>query len=300
MIVDPDFCDHWKTRMLVGLLNGDEAAPVYVIRVWAHCQNRRQFVFDNLPSEALKALCRFPGNANKLESSLSTSGFVRRDGANLIVCGWDEYNKSLISAWANGTKGGRPPQNPRVTKRKPTGSREEKSRKDEIGNKKTKAVCSETSEADAAEPENPLVMFPVVGPEGSPKEWPLFESKVREYSDAYPGVDVLAEAKKARQWCVDNDTKRKTFKGMSKFLNSWMRRAQDDAGKRSGTYRAGNLFDQPQNSFQRNIARERQQLETLAAWASDEAVGFEGDGLQQGGFLEGDGPPVGDETHGGP
>lgn len=126
MIVDPDFCDHWKTRMLVGTLDGDECAPLYVLRLWAHCQNRRQSTFENISPEALKALCRFPGNSNKLESSLVTSGFVRREGKVLIVVGWDEYNSSLIAAWSNGTKGGRPPKfrsqnNPRETQEKPTG-----------------------------------------------------------------------------------------------------------------------------------------------------------------------------------
>jgi len=27
VILDPDFLDHWKTRMLVDLLGGDECAP---------------------------------------------------------------------------------------------------------------------------------------------------------------------------------------------------------------------------------------------------------------------------------
>jgi hypothetical protein len=40
MIVDPDFLDHWRTRMLVDALQ-DECAPMYIIRVWAHCQQRR-------------------------------------------------------------------------------------------------------------------------------------------------------------------------------------------------------------------------------------------------------------------
>ncbi len=126
MIVDPDFCDHWKTRMLVGTLDGDECAPLYVLRLWAHCQNRRQSTFENISPEALKALCRFLGNANKLEASLVTSGFVRRDGKVLEVVGWEEYNSSLIAAWSNGARGGRPPKfkplnNPIETQSKPVG-----------------------------------------------------------------------------------------------------------------------------------------------------------------------------------
>ena len=115
MIVDPDFPDHWKTRMLVNLLGGDEASPVYLIRLWAHCQLRRQWTFEGLTPEALKALCRFPGHANKLDSSLSTSGFVRRTGTALEVLNWADYNASLIAAWGNGSKGGRPKKPPETT-----------------------------------------------------------------------------------------------------------------------------------------------------------------------------------------
>jgi hypothetical protein len=108
MIVDPDFPDHWKTRLLVDSLEGDQAAPIYVIRLWAHCQNRRTSIFQNLTAAALKALCRYPGHPNKLESGLLASGFVRRDGEDLIVHEWENYNASLIANWTNGKKGGRP------------------------------------------------------------------------------------------------------------------------------------------------------------------------------------------------
>ena len=150
MIVDPDFFDHWKTLLLVENLDGDQAAPIYVLRLWAHCQNRRQCSFDNLSDRALKALCRFPGQANKLVSALSESGFVRRseDGQTEVV-GWDEYNAKLLANWENGAKGGRPKKarnNPTETQRKPNDNppvthaepiRVDRSRVDKINNSKT-------------------------------------------------------------------------------------------------------------------------------------------------------------------
>lgn len=124
VIVEPDFCDHWKTQMLIDL-TGDAAAPVYLLRLWAHCQNRRQWQFTDVSPAALKALCRFPGHANKLESSLVASGFIRRDGSTLTVCDWEVYNASLVAAWNNGKKGGRPKQ----TQRNPRVNREEANRR---------------------------------------------------------------------------------------------------------------------------------------------------------------------------
>lgn len=108
MIVDPDFPDHWKTRMLVDLLEGDEAAPVYLLRLWAHCQIRRASSFSKLPPSALKAICRYGGCPNELESALVASGYVLREGTDLVVCNWERYNAALIANWNNGKKGGRP------------------------------------------------------------------------------------------------------------------------------------------------------------------------------------------------
>lgn len=107
MIVEPDFPDHWKTLMLTDILG--EAAPIYVIRLWAHCQKRKQFMFEDLPPAALRSICRFAGQANQLESSLVKTGFISRDASGVLtVEGWAEYNASLIANWKNGGKGGRP------------------------------------------------------------------------------------------------------------------------------------------------------------------------------------------------
>jgi hypothetical protein len=73
-------------------------------------------VFTNLPTAGLKALCRYNGDAEKFESAFVTAGFIRREGDNVIIHQWDEYNSSLIANWENGKKGGRKPKaNPSET-----------------------------------------------------------------------------------------------------------------------------------------------------------------------------------------
>lgn len=128
MILDPDFLDHWKTRMLVDLLGGDECAPLYVIRIWGHCQARRAVDFDITPT-ALKAICRAPHESTTFEAAMIEAGFVERDGPTLRVPKWAEHNPKLVANWRNGGSGGRPakpkgnpPETQRETQPEPSGN----------------------------------------------------------------------------------------------------------------------------------------------------------------------------------
>jgi len=123
VIIDPDFLDHWRTRMVVDALQ-DEMAPVYIMRLWAHCQARKSDR-HTMPPAGLKAQCRAPHDAAKFEQALAEAGFVLRDGHDVHVVGWAEQNASLIAAWENGSRGGRPKKPsaiPDETNSKPSGN----------------------------------------------------------------------------------------------------------------------------------------------------------------------------------
>lgn len=96
------------------------------------------------------------------------------------------------------------------------------------------ASCPEPAEpasgppVAAAKPPEVVLTFPTVGT--GPRSWDLTAPKLAEYREAYPGVDVLAECRKALQWCRDNPSRRKTAGGMPKFLAGWLGRAQDRGG----------------------------------------------------------------------
>lgn len=136
MIVTPDFLDHWKTQLLVDKLGGDESAPLKVIRLWSHCQNRKRHIFADMTSSTLKAVCHFTGDASELEAAMLEAGFLRREGGDLVVHEWEQYNGALIANWNNGRKGGRPHklENPRVSggipKDNPTETHQEPIRED--------------------------------------------------------------------------------------------------------------------------------------------------------------------------
>lgn len=178
MIVDPDFFDHWRTRMVVDMLGGDALAPVYIMRLWSHCQNRKGDTFA-IPPSGIKALCHFSGDASALEEALIAAEYLIRDGAQVTVVGWAQKNAQLIAAWENGARGGRPrkdpiqiPQecdgkpeaNPKETQGKPVGNpyetdkrredkrREEKREGDPIGS--LSASPPQARQLSLGEPEN--------------------------------------------------------------------------------------------------------------------------------------------------
>ena len=61
--------------------------------------------------------------------------------------------------------------------------------------------------------------------DGSTYEIPV--DKLQIWEKAYPGVDIKQELQKVTAWCYSNPTKRKTHRGVSRFINSWLDRAQN-------------------------------------------------------------------------
>jgi hypothetical protein len=91
-------------------------------------------------------------------------------------------------------------------------------------------------------------VFPTTGK--GPKEWQLSQAKLDEYIAAYPGLDVIGEMRKARQWCRDKTRQRKTFGGMLGFLTNWLNRAQNSGGGRAAPQPAqGSVRDRNKAAF---------------------------------------------------
>ena len=56
--------------------------------------------------------------------------------------------------------------------------------------------------------------------------WQLPPDKIAEYRQSFLNIDVDGELLKARQWLIDNPARRKTAKGMPRFLSGWLGRAK--------------------------------------------------------------------------
>lgn len=67
-------------------------------------------------------------------------------------------------------------------------------------------------------------------------EYGVFQSDIDEWSSLYPAVNVLQELREMKGWCIANPTKRKTKKGINRFITSWLAREQDKGPSRFPTY----------------------------------------------------------------
>lgn len=82
---------------------------------------------------------------------------------------------------------------------------------------KPESVSAETSSAVKA-----ILYLPLnVG------EFGIEESDFKVWKECYPAVDVMQELRKMAAWCHSNEKKRKTIKGVKRFINSWLSNAQD-------------------------------------------------------------------------
>lgn len=103
--------------------------------------------------------------------------------------------------------------------KEPAGTPESGIRNLEYGSKN---VCAEpqTAPTPPAESEPVFATFTVKG--GT--QWQLSEARVAEWATAFRDLDVPAALLKARGWVDANEGRRKTAKGMGKFLYGWLLR----------------------------------------------------------------------------
>lgn len=65
-------------------------------------------------------------------------------------------------------------------------------------------------------------------------------SKIEEWKEAYPAVDIEPELKKMSAWLNANPSRKKTRRGINRFINTWLSREQDKGGR----YRVSNYNGQ--------------------------------------------------------
>lgn len=115
----------------------------------------------------------------------------------------------------------------------------------EIEERKENIVCTEQAAAQNVEPEpEPIITLPL----NTGEEFPIYQTDLDEFFVLYPAVDILQAMRGMRGWCITNPTKRKTKRGIRRFINSWLAREQDKGGStgysRGTTQNPGSSFEQ--------------------------------------------------------
>ena len=95
----------------------------------------------------------------------------------------------------------------------------------ELEEKRTRtSLCSERSSSE--DPHEPYADVEAL-PLNDGSEWFPTVSQYEEYQRLYPAVDVRRAFADMRGWCNANPQKRKTRRGINRFVNSWLAREQD-------------------------------------------------------------------------
>lgn len=101
---------------------------------------------------------------------------------------------------------------------------------------------SASKEAASTPPQQPIISLPLA----DKSEYHLTRADLTELSNLYPGVDPEKELLKAKGWLIANPTRRKTPRGIARFLHGWLGRAQD-RGNGSGSKSRSNRQEETQN-----------------------------------------------------
>ncbi len=62
------------------------------------------------------------------------------------------------------------------------------------------------------------------------EEYGISQSNVYEWSELYPAVDIMQCLRNMKGWLLANKSKRKTIRGINKFIITWLQKEQDRGG----------------------------------------------------------------------
>ena len=73
----------------------------------------------------------------------------------------------------------------------------------------------------------------------------VFEEQSQEWAGLYPAVDVIQQLRNMKGWLDSDPARRKTRRGILRFITGWLSREQNQGGRRS----AGEVPGQNGNVF---------------------------------------------------
>jgi len=240
-----------KFLRLKRALNLPHYAAVGILEsLWLFAQaNARDGNLERFSPEDIAAALEWPGNAAELVKSMTDSGWLDASPG-LKIHDWDEHSPR----WVRGVlaRQERKRESKKDCQTNPTecgtelhtelrtqlptelgtesltecGTTKYKTKtktKPNIQKPLSRFFPGAENPASGVEPISPAVfVFPVIGPGGT--EWALTEKHIQDFSNLFPGVDCLGQFRSALAWVSASPQRRKTSRGMKKFLTGWLQR----------------------------------------------------------------------------
>lgn len=91
-------------------------------------------------------------------------------------------------------------------------------------------ICAEPETDSAPQADASPVLITLILNTG--EEHPITQQTVDQLSPIYPGVDIMAELRAMKGWCIGHPAKRKTKRGIMAFVTNWLKTAQDEATRK--------------------------------------------------------------------
>lgn len=97
--------------------------------------------------------------------------------------------------------------------------------------------------------ESPVIMLQINTTSRTGETYPVFQSDIDHWSELYQSVDVLQELRKAAGWLEGNPTRRKTKRGMPRFITNWLSHAQDRGGVKTRAVATPTEYGDPEDFY---------------------------------------------------
>lgn len=175
-----------------------------------------------------------------------------------------EYRESRAQ---NGAKGGRPKKAYGFSENQKNHVVFEETKKTiENQGKRNKEQGQRTKDdieanASCAEPENPAPAPPVIClPLNDGSEYPISQEQCQEWAGLYPAVDVIQQLRGMRGWLLSNPDRKKTRRGILRFITGWLAKEQDRGGAKPARQQASQGTIPARKSFSEIIAEREGKL----------------------------------------
>lgn len=205
-------------------------------------------------------------NLNKPTENLNEN--LKKPNRNLTKPNSDEEKEEKGPLSPDGSSLLLPPTPPIIiTSPLPTISTQKEKEKEGNGYNASHYTCPElknsSRQVETAEPsEPPFISLPL----NTGDMWPVTEKMVTDWQALYPAVDVRQQLRSMLGWTQSNPRNRKTARGISRFITSWLSRAQDKAPR---------VVQQPQQPERKRLHTEEDYYEGYGSYEAWLAHVFE-------------------------